>query len=463
MRQLTREAWSSETIAREYLRFFAERGHLELPGSPLLVPGGTTSFVIAGMQPLMPYLRGQVAPPAPRLAGIQQCLRTVDIERVGHNARTLTSFFMLGNWSIGDYGRHGAIALALALLDRFGLDRDALWVTVFGGDERRGLAPDEAAVEEWRRAGIPSERIVPLGMDDNFWDGGGPETCGPCSEMYVDRGETLGCGRPECKPGCECPRFLEIWNLVFIELEQHPDGSYSPLPLRSVDTGMGLERFAAVAQGAETVCEVDLFQPALWRLAELAPVRIGGDLSGDERERDLRARRIIVDHTRAALLAALAGVEPAPNGPGSVLRRLIRRAARQGAIVGLRRPFLGELVVPLLESHASLLAMAGVEGDGGLAARGRAVAEMLSREERNFSRVLSTGLRLLERERGDERGVVLGERLFRLHAERGFPPDLAAEVLSERGLTVDWSGYEREAERHRAISRVSAERKFGGS
>ncbi len=458
MRQLTREAWSSATIAREYLRFFSERGHLELPGSPLLVPGGTTSFVIAGMQPLMPYLRGQTAPPAPQLTGIQQCLRTVDIERVGRNARTLTSFYMLGNWSIGDYGRREAIELALELLDRFGLDRHALWVTVFGGDEQRGLAPDEEAVEEWRRAGIPSERIVPLGMEDNFWDGGGPETCGPCTEMYVDRGAELGCGRTECRPGCDCPRFLEVWNLVFVEFEQRPDGSYERLPLRSVDTGMGLERFAAVAQGVETVCDIDLFQPALRRLGELAQVRVGGDMSADERE--LRARRIIVDHTRAALLAALAGVEPAPNGPGSVLRRLIRRAARQGAILGLRRPFLGELVPPLLEAHGSLLS-GDVGGD--LAARGRAVAEMLSHEERSFSRVLSTGLRLLERERGDERGVVAGERLFRLHAERGFPPDLAAEVLSERGLMVDWSGYEREVERHRAISRVSAERKFGGS
>ena len=461
MRQLTREPWSSETIAREYLRFFTERGHMELPGSPLLMPGNTTSFVIAGMQPLMPYLRGQVMSPAPRLAGIQQCLRTVDIERVGGNARTLTSFFMLGNWSIGDYGRPEAIALALDLLDHFGLDRSTLWVTVFGGDADRRLGPDEAAAEVWRRAAIPSERIVPLGYDDNFWDGGGPETCGPCTELYVDRGVEVGCERPECRPGCDCPRFLEIWNLVFIELKRQPDGSYEQLPLRSVDTGMGLERFAAAAQGAETVCDVDLFQPALRRLGELAPLR--DNLDESERKRDLRARRIIVDHTRAALLAALAGAEPAPNGPGSVLRRLIRRAARQGAILGLRGPFLGELVPPLIEAHGSLLAVPGVAEVGNLAARGREVAEMLAREERGFSRVLTTGLRLLEREQPDEGGVVPGERLFRLHAERGFPPDLAAEVLAERGLTVDWESYEREVERHRTISRASAERKFGGS
>ncbi|HEX6800042.1 MAG TPA: alanine--tRNA ligase-related protein [Ktedonobacterales bacterium] len=457
MRQLTREAWSSETIAREYLRFFTERDHLELPGSPLLVPGTTTSFVIAGMQPLMPFLRGQAAPPSQRLTAIQQCLRTVDIERVGGNARTLTSFFMLGNWSIGDYGRPEAIALALELLDHFGLDRSALWVTVFGGDADRGLGPDEAAAEEWRRAGLVSERIVPLGYDDNFWTTGGPGPGGPCTEMYVDRGAEMGCGRPECRPGCDCPRFLEVWNLVFVEFEQQPDGTYEHLPLRSVDTGMGLERFAAVAQGVETVCDVDLFQPALQRLNELAPLR--GGMDEGERARADRARRIIMDHSRAALLASLAGVEPAPNGPGSVLRRLIRRAARQGAILGLRGLFLGELVPPLIEAHGSLLAADG----GDLTARGRAVAEMLAREERGFSRVLSTGLRLLEREQPDERGVVPGERLFRLHAERGFPPDLAAEVLAERGLTVDWTGYEREVERHRTISRVSAERKFGGS
>jgi alanyl-tRNA synthetase len=454
MQSLTREAWSSVTITREYLRFFEQRGHQLLPGSPLVVPGNTTSFVIAGMQPLMPYLRGQQSPPAPRLVGIQQCLRTVDVERVGHNVRSLTSFHMLGNWSIGDYGRPTAIALALELLAQFGLDRDALWVTVFGGDEQRDLAPDDEAADEWRRAGIPPERIVPLGIDDNFWTTGGPGPCGPCTELYVDRGEALGCGRPECLPGCECARFLEIWNLVFIEFEQRPDGAIEPLPLRSVDTGMGLERFAVAAQGAHTICEIDLFAPALRRLAELAPA--GGDTGseGAARERDIQARRIIVDHTRAVLLAALAGAEPAPNGPGSVLRRLIRRAARQGAILGLRQPFLGELVLPLLAAHAPLLTLDDLTG------RGDAVAQMLAREERGFSRVLSSGLRMLAREHPDERGMVPGERLFRLHAERGFPPDLAEEVLAERGLRVDWQGYEREVERHRGISRASARKRF---
>ncbi|MFI5275037.1 MAG: alanine--tRNA ligase-related protein [Ktedonobacterales bacterium] len=449
MQSLVTSSWSSAQIAEDYLRFFAERGHTRVLGSPLVVPGTTTTFVIAGMQPLLPYLRGAMPAPAPRLVGMQACLRTVDIARVGGNARTLTSFYMLGNWSVGDYGRREAIALALALLDHFGLERPALWVTTFGGDSERGLAADHEAVAEWRAAGVPPERIVPLGYDDNFWTTGGPGPCGPCTELYVDRGEALGCGQPECRPGCACDRFLEVWNLVFIELDEHPDGTYERLPLRSVDTGMGLERFAAVAQGVRTVHEIDLFAPAVRRLAELAPV------PADEGEREQHARRIIVDHARAALLAVLAGVTPGPDGAGSVLRRLLRRASRQGRLLGLRQSFLAELVPPLLATHAPLLRDTERE-------RSALVAPLLTAEERGFARVLATGLRLLDRVRPDERGSVPGELLFTLHAARGFPPDLAAEVLAERGLAVEWESYERALAEHRAISRVSANKRFRG-
>jgi alanyl-tRNA synthetase len=424
MQQATARSWSSEEISRTYLEFFRTRGHLEIPGSPLIVPENTTSFVIAGMQPLMPYLRGERVPLAPRLTDWQRCLRTDDAEAVGTNGRKLTSFHMLGNWSIGDYGRRQAIALSLELLDIFGLNRDMLWVTTFAGDAGRGLPPDEQAVALWREAGQAEARIVPLGLDDNFWTTGGPGPCGPDSELFVDRGEALGCGRPDCRPGCACERFLEIWNLVFIEFEEHADGTYSPLPLRSIDTGMGLERFAAVAQGVPTTFDTDLFGPTSVRLLELArldrvdgPPRNGSE--GPLRGARERARRVIVDHARAALFAMLAGAQPGRDGRGSVVRRLIRRAARQGRILGT-----------------------------------------LADEEAQFARVLSAGLRYLVRVGPDASGQVPGERLFVLHAERGFPADLAAEVLADRGLSVDWSSYEQAVERHREVSRESAERRF---
>ncbi|WIG58866.1 MAG: Alanyl-tRNA synthetase [Ktedonobacterales bacterium] len=436
-----RKIWTAPEIVETYLAFFRERGHLEIPGSPLVVPDGTTLFVVAGMQPLMPYLRGQVAPPAPRLTDLQRCLRTDDIDAVGTNGRKLTSFHMLGNWSIGDYTRREAIALALDLLDCFGVERSSLWVTTFAGEPSLGLARDEVAVEEWRRVGMPESRIVPLEMDDNFWSTGGPGPCGPDSEIFVDRGEAVGCGKPECRPGCSCERFLEIWNLVFSEFEQRPDGGYEPLPIRSVDTGMGLERVAAVMQGVLSVYETDLFAPALRRLRELAPSGISDGAS------ETRAVRMILDHTRTALLAGLAGVTPGRDGRGSVVRRLIRRAARQGYVLGLRQPFLGELVAPLVAGHGTLLTPRERE-------RALEIARTLGDEERRFARVLATGLREVERIRPDDDGTVAGERLFVLHAERGFPADLAAEVLAERGITVRWPEYERAFAEHRAISRV---------
>ena len=439
---------SSAELARRYLAFFQARGHREIPGAPLAVPGSDTSFVIAGMQPLLPYLRGDLPPPASRLTDIQRCLRTDDIEAVGTNGRKLTSFQMLGNWSIGDYGPRDAIALALAFLDELKLDRDRLWVTTFGGDITRGLPPDTLAVEEWRRAGIPVARIVPLGVEDNLWSTGGPGPCGPCTEIYVDRGEALGCSRPECQPGCDCERFLEIWNLVFITYELTPDGRYLPLPFRSVDTGMGLERTAAVLQDVPTVYETDLLAPGLRRLSEIAPVHSGDD------SRYTLARRIIADHARAALFAGLVGVVPDRNGRGSVVRRLIRRAARQGRILGFDRPFLGDLLEPLAEAHGGLLTDEE-------RSRVPLVARMVTDEEQRFVRVLTAGLRTLETLAPGPDGRVSGERLFVLHAERGFPADLAAEILSERGLTIDWPAYERALAEHHEISRAGLERPEG--
>lgn len=453
MTQDTMKRLLAADIVEQYLAFFRQREHVELPGSSIVVPGNSTSFIIAGMQPLLPYLSGKVTPPAPRLTALQRCLRTGDADAVGSNARKLTCFHMLGNWSVGDYGKGETMAMALELLDRFGVDRESLWVTTFAGDESLGIPPDEYTVSKWQRLGIPSGRIVPLGAEDNLWPSsstGGIGVCGPCTEIFVDRGVELGCGEPTCRPGCDCDRFLEVWNLVFIEYEQQADGSVVKMPFLSIDTGMGLERMAAVLQDVRTVFDIDLFVPASMRLAELAS--IDGKLDDVALE---RARRMIVDHTRAALFAMLAGIMPGRDGRNSVVRRLIRRAARQGRVLGIDKPFLGQLVPPLVEAHDGLLT--SIERQ-----QIPVMITLFTEEEEHFTRVLTIGLRELAQLEPDGRGIVSGERIFELHAEKGFPSDLAAEILSERGLTVDWESYHRAEDVHRDVSRRSAKHHFGG-
>jgi alanyl-tRNA synthetase len=448
MTSFSKPGLSSPEITRRYLAYFRAHDHTEIAGVPLTA-SESTLFVIAGMQPLLPWLRGQTPPLAPRLTAIQRCLRTDDVDAIGTNGRTLSSFNMLGNWSIGDYGKREAIGFAVSLMDLLGVDRSNMWVTVFAGDAGLGLPPDEETVKEWQRTGQPEERIIPLGPDDNLWTMYGPGPCGPCTELFMDRGEALGCGLPNCRPGCSCERFLEFWNLVFIEYEWQPDGRYTPLPLRSVDTGMGLERIAAVLQRKTTLFEIDQFAGAHQRLAELAP-------TDDDTPAQQRARRVIVDAVRSALYIHLTGVAPHPDGRGSVLRRLIRRAARQGRVLGLEQPFLGELVWPMVERSEDLFSPDERR-------RTSDVATTLTDEEHRFARVLTTGLRLLDRMHPEAGTIVSGEQLFRLHAERGFPADLAAEVLAERGIEVDWPGFEMAMERHHMISRVSASGRFSAT
>jgi alanyl-tRNA synthetase len=356
---------------------------------------------------------------------------------------------MLGNWSIGDYGKREAIEMALdLLLNIFNLDQSRLWVTIFAGDPELGLPADEMAVQEWLRMGIPREHIVPLGSDDNLWTMGGPGPCGPCSEIYIDLGLNLDPHPSECRPGGSCERFLEIWNLVFMEYERPSSGPLTPLPQRNIDTGMGLERMALVLQNTESVFSIDLFLPAVARLSEFAPSGVAG---GDSIE--IRARRVIVDHMRAVLLAGLVGVMPGRDGSGSVVRRLVRRASRQGRILGINRPFLSELLMPLSQGHGALLTAEEHDCIPALTC-------VVSDEEKLFERVLTRGLRYLSQLEPDEDGVIPGELLFKLRAEKGFPTDLATEILAEGGLQVDWPGYEHAEEEHRKVSRLSAEKHF---
>jgi alanyl-tRNA synthetase len=448
--QQQRIDWTSERISKTYLDFFTARGHLELPGSSLVAPNQSTYFTVAGMQPLLPYLSGEQTPPASRLTSRQHCLRTVDVDETGKTNRKLTLFHMLGNWSIGSYGRREAIEMAVELLTLFGLDLNRLHVTVFGGNTTLNLPPDEETISAWQRHGFSSEQIVPLSMEDNFWDMGAnlPGPCGTCTEIFLDYGIERGCGRPECRPGCSCERFMEIWNLVFIEFNRAPDGTLSRLPFLSVDTGMGLERIGRVLQSAPSLFEIDLFRPAIDVLKSLAPVRVGSDPQVDQ-----RARRILLDHTRAALVACLEGVLPGQEGRNSVVRRLLRRSMRQGRLLGVNGPLLSQLIEPLLQTHEFLLMPEQ-------RANIPQLWEIIAREERQFQRTLDTGLKLLERLQPDENGVISGESIFRLHSDRGFPSDLASEILAERGLSIDWSGYKEALDRHRQVSRISVERQF---
>ncbi|MGO8950728.1 MAG: alanine--tRNA ligase-related protein [Ktedonobacterales bacterium] len=438
--------YSSEQIAETFLSFYAQHGHLRIPGAPLAMPGTTTSFVVAGMQPLVPYFTGRESPPAPRLTDVQRCLRTDDVELVGSNSRKISTFQMLGNWSIGDYGRREAIEMSVELLGRLGIDWKSLWVTTFGGDDALNLPPDEETAREWRRIGIPETRLIALGAEDNFWSTGGPGPCGRDSELFVDRGPAAGCGKPTCRPGCECDRFLEIWNLVFIEFEQHQDGSISGLPFSSVDTGMGLERVAMVLQHAPSVFEVDILAPALDQLDQLIPEPAPTSGRAVELSRQ-QSRRMIVDHMRSTLFLGVEGIVPERDGRGSVLRRLIRRAATRGQLLGISQPFLSRLLAPLAKAHGGLLT--GAEHE--LTAD---IAEMVNLEERRFAQILRTGLRLLDRAVLDELGRASGEWLFRLQAEQGFPADLAAEVLAQRGILVEWPSFYAADLRHREVSRV---------
>ncbi|MCJ7620306.1 MAG: alanine--tRNA ligase-related protein, partial [Anaerolineae bacterium] len=337
LQQASMKLMTSAELREVFLDFFSQRGHL-LVRSASLVPEGdpTLLFTGAGMVQFKPYFSGEDEPPSRRLASVQKCFRTTDIDKVG-NGHSLTFFEMLGNFSIGDYFKKGAIELAWEFVTEYlKLPRDHLWASIF--------REDEEALGLWQEIDLPGDRIVRLGREDNFWGPAG-ETgpCGPCSEIFYDRGPEVGCGREDCAPGCECERFLEIWNLVFMQYDQDAEGTLTPLPQQSIDTGMGLERTAVVMQDVGSVYETDLLAPLIARACDLV-----GKPYGEEEMVD-RSLRIMAEHGRAITFLVADGVLPSNEGRGYVLRRILRRAVRHGKLLGREEPFLDEIASAVME------------------------------------------------------------------------------------------------------------------
>jgi alanyl-tRNA synthetase len=434
-------------IRRTYLSFFEERGHRIVPSASLVpsVHDPSVLLTTAGMQPFKPYFLGREEPPAPRLADVQKCFRTTDIGEVGNTARHLTFFEMLGNWSFGDYFKEESIPWGWELSTQgFGMEPERIWVTVFGGDEELGLGPDEEAIAVWREVGVPDERIVRLGRDDNFWQAGPAGPCGPCSELYLDRGEIFG--KASERPGDDTDRFLEFWNHVFMTYDLGADGTLTELPMRNIDTGMGLDRMAAILQDVPSVFETDLIRPLIDLAEEMSGRSYG---KGDA---VTRAMRIVADHSRGAAFLIADGVVPSNEDRGYILRRIMRRAIQQGRALGLEAPWLGRFAERTIE----------IMGDAypELAAERETIARWVGDEEESFGRTLERGSELLERlaAEAEESGTswIDASDAFKLHDTYGFPYDLTKELLAERGLSVDDGGFEELMEEQRQRARAGA-------
>jgi alanyl-tRNA synthetase len=430
---------------RDFFRdFFAARGHIA--GEPAsLVPAGDASvlFTTAGMQQFKPYYLGVETPPAARMTTCQRCFRTSDIENVGKTARHLTFFEMLGNFSFGGYFKAEATKWALEFSDAIGINRDGVWVSVYGGD---GEVPaDEEAIELWKALGIPAERIVSLGRGDNFWGPAGPTgPCGPCSELYYDMGPEVGCGSATCAPGCECDRFMEYWNLVFVQYEMDAAGVLTPLRQPSIDTGMGLERIATVVQGVRDVYETDLFASLMSAGARLAGVR------PDESPAATRALRVMAEHARAAAFLIMDGVLPGNEGRDYELRRVIRRAVQQGVSIGLEKPFLAGLAAQVVDEMGAAYPQ--------LVAARPEIERVVADEEIRFRRTLDQGMGIIEEalRRARSAGSELpAEVAFELHDTYGFPFDLTRDIAAESDMSVDEERFEHLMEEQRQRARAA--------
>lgn len=431
------QVYGVNELRKMFLEFFESKGHLVMKSSSLIPHNDNSLLLInSGMAPLKPYFTGQEIPPRKRVATCQKCIRTPDIENVGKTARHGTFFEMLGNFSFGDYFKHEAIAWSWEFMTQVvGLDPNRLYPSVY--------EKDDEAFEIWEKEiGIAPERIFRFGKKDNFWEhGAGP--CGPCSEIYYDRGEKYGCGSPECTVGCDCDRYIEVWNNVFTQFNSDGNGNYAELENKNIDTGMGLERLAAVVQDVGSIFDVDTMKAIRDKVCELAHTEYHADL-----KKDVSIRKI-TDHIRSTTFMASDGVIPSNEGRGYIFRRLLRGAARHGRLLGIEGNFMAELSKVVIEEHK--------DGYPELEEKKEYILKLLTIEEDKFNKTIDQGLNILadmEKELEKKNSKVLaGEDVFKLYDTYGFPFDLTKEILEEKGFEVDEKGFRAAMEVQRVTAR----------
>ena len=426
-----------------FLRFFETKGHLRLPSFSLIPQDDASLLLInSGMAPMKPYFKGDKEPPRHRVCTCQKCIRTGDIENIGKTARHGTYFEMLGNFSFGDYFKHEAIAWSWEFLtspDWVGLDPERLYPSVY--------EKDDEAFNIWRdEIGIPESRITRLGKDDNFWEhGSGP--CGPCSEIYFDRGEEYGCGKPDCAPGCDCDRYMEVWNNVFSQFDNDGNGNYSDLVQKNIDTGMGLERLAVVCQGVDSLFDVDTVMNITHKVSEITGAHYGVSHKTDV------SLCVITDHIRASVMMISDGILPSNEGRGYVLRRLLRRAARHGKLLGVNEPFLYQVVDMVVHENECQYPE--------LREKQAYITRVIRNEEENFAKTIDAGMHifsdlLAEHQAKGER-VFSGADAFKLYDTYGFPIDLTREMVQEQDMTVDEDAFQELMEQQRVRARKARE------
>jgi alanyl-tRNA synthetase len=430
-----------------YLSFFEGKGHLRLP-SFSLVPINDPSILLinAGMTPLKPYFSGQEKPPSKRVTTCQKCIRTPDIENVGKTSRHGTFFEMLGNFSFGDYFKKEAIPWAWEFMTKtLEIPEELLYVSIY--------EEDDEAFEIWNKdVGLPPEKIFRMGKEDNFWEHGtGP--CGPCSEIYFDRGPDKGCGKPDCTVGCECDRFIEVWNNVFTQFDKQEDGTYLPLKNKNIDTGMGLERLACVVQGVDNIFEVDAIRAILDEVCAKAGVEYGKDYKKDV------SIRVITDHARSVTMMVSDGILPSNEGRGYVLRRLLRRAARHGRLLGIKDLFLAGIADKVTDCFGDAYPNLKEKQDY--------IRKVISLEEERFYATIDQGTSILEgymdQARKDGSNTLTGEMVFKLHDTYGFPLDLTREIASEKGIAIDEEGFQKEMAKQKAKAREAFKSREGSA
>ncbi|HRS04679.1 MAG TPA: alanine--tRNA ligase [Treponema sp.] len=441
-------------LRSKYIEFFKSKGHAQIQGKSLIPDNDpTVLFTTAGMHPLVPYLLGEPHPAGTRLTDYQKCIRTGDIDAVGDPSH-LTCFEMLGNWSLGDYFKEGAITMSFEFLTDpkwLGIPIEKIGVTVFAGEE--GIPRDDESAAIWKRLGIPEERIRFLPREDNWWGPAGTTgPCGPDTEMFIDTGRP-SCG-PDCGPGCKCGKWLEIWNDVFMQYNKTAEGTYEPLARKCVDTGMGIERTVTILNGKKSVYDTEIFAPLI-----AAVERISGYTYGSDAEKD-KSVRIICDHGRAAtfILGDPKAVSPSNVGAGYVLRRLIRRAVRHGRKLGIDRLFLTEIAEAVVEKFAAPYPE--------LAENRSRIMEELQQEEQKFLETLQKGEhefeKLLPNLLKDPRKIISGRLAFKLYDTYGFPIELTEELAAEHGMTINREEFDEAFKKHQELSRAGSEQVFKG-